>query len=139
MTGALRSVFDVNIFVSALLRIESTPGQALLHGLRSGTVMLSPVVAQELAGVLSRPKFDRYVTIDERDRFLAALIRRCELVHVDQTVQVCRDASDDRVLELALCWRASFIVTGDTDLLALNPFRGIPIVTAAEFLQEAVR
>jgi predicted nucleic acid-binding protein len=31
------------------------------------------------------------------------------------------------------------IVSGDADLLALNPFQGIPIITAAAFVQSAGR
>ena len=37
---------------------------------------------------------------------------------------------------LAVNGRAGAIITGDADLLALNPFRGIPIVTPAEFLRD---
>ena len=48
---------------------------------------------------------------------------------------VCRDPKDDRILELALNGDAGVIVTGDMDLLVLNPFRGVRIVTPTEFLE----
>ncbi len=45
----------------------------------------------------------------------------------------CRDRDDDRVLALALAFPADVLVTGDDDLLVLNPWRGIPIVRPREF------
>jgi len=39
-------------------------------------------------------------------------------------------------LELAVNGHADVLVTGDSDLLALNPFRGIPIITRADFVQD---
>jgi uncharacterized protein len=51
------------------------------------------------------------------------------------TIRACRDAKDDKFLELAVSGRAAYIISGDDDLLVLHPFRGIAIMTAAEFLQ----
>ena len=58
-----------------------------------------------------------------------------ELVDATERVNVCRDPKDDRILELAINGDAAAIVTGDSDLLVLNPFRGVRIVTPAEFLE----
>ncbi len=52
-------------------------------------------------------------------------------------MQVCRDSDDDKFLELAVSQKVTCIVSGDQDLLVLNPFQGIPILTADEFLQTA--
>jgi predicted nucleic acid-binding protein len=46
---------------------------------------------------------------------------------------VCRDPKDDKFLNLAVVCEASCIITGDKDLLVLNPFQNIPVLTAAEF------
>jgi predicted nucleic acid-binding protein len=63
-----------------------------------------------------------------------------ELVTITARIAACRDPTDDKFLELAVNGHADLIVSGDADLLALNPFRGIPIVTPATFLvQEAAR
>ena len=51
-------------------------------------------------------------------------------------IVMCRDPKDDKFLELAYAAKAKCIITGDQDLLILNPFRGIPIKTAAEFLKD---
>jgi predicted nucleic acid-binding protein len=47
---------------------------------------------------------------------------------------VCRDPKDDKFLEAALTSQADCLVTGDADLLVLDPFEGIPILRPAEFL-----
>jgi putative PIN family toxin of toxin-antitoxin system len=56
------------------------------------------------------------------------------MVPIIQVVRECRDPKDDKFLELALNGRADLIITGDADLLVLNPWRGIEIVTPREYL-----
>jgi uncharacterized protein len=57
------------------------------------------------------------------------------LIAITERIAACRDPKDDKFLELAVNGRADLIVTGDADLLALDPFRGIPIVTPAAFVR----
>jgi predicted nucleic acid-binding protein len=52
----------------------------------------------------------------------------------DESITACRDSKDNKFLELAVAANASCIITGDKDLLALNPFRGIPILNAVDFM-----
>ena len=59
------------------------------------------------------------------------------MVEITETVEVCRDSKDDRILELAVSGSASFIVTGDQDLLVLNPYRGVKILTPSSLLELA--
>jgi putative PIN family toxin of toxin-antitoxin system len=129
-----RYVFDTGVLVSAAIFPNSMPGHAMREALRRGQLLLSEATAEEVAEVLSRPKFDSYVHPQTRRRFLAALVRRSLVVDANQSVKVCRDPKDDKFLDLAVCGGASFLVTGDKDLLALNPFQGISIVTPARFL-----
>lgn len=88
----------------------------------------------ELAEVLARNKFDRYITVENRRKFLRQLRSRTESVPIIQLVRECRDPEDDKILEVALNGRADVIITGDEDLLALHPWREIAIVTPAEYL-----
>jgi predicted nucleic acid-binding protein len=62
-----------------------------------------------------------------------------ELVTITERIAACRDATDDKFLELAVNGKADVIVSGDADLLVLNPFREIPIVMPAAFVQGAAR
>ena len=68
--------------------------------------------------------------------FLAAVVRESELVEVTAVVSVCRDPQDDKFLELALSGAATHIISGDDDLLALHPFRGIAILSPQDFVTE---
>ncbi|MCV3214494.1 putative toxin-antitoxin system toxin component, PIN family [Plectonema radiosum NIES-515] len=128
-------VFDTNALISGLLFKSSKLGQAFQYALKSGDILLSLQTLAELSDVLSRKKFDRYVTSVEREEFLEALIERAILVEPIETVTVCRDPKDDKFLELALNAKASFIITGDENLLELNPFSGVRILKPDKFLQ----
>ena len=52
-----------------------------------------------------------------------------------ERLTVGRDPRDNRFLEVALTGKADVIVSGDQDLLVLNPFDGIPIIPPGRFLQ----
>ena len=67
------------------------------------------------------------------------MLASAELVTITERIAACRDPSDDKFLELAVNGHADLIVSGDADLLALNPFRGVPIVPPATFVQRAAR
>ena len=95
---------------------------------------MSADVIAELNDVLGREKFNRYVTEEERERFLRSLLGETELIEIEQKIQACRDPKDDKFLDLAVNGGADCIVSGDEDLLVLDPFRGIPILTPDKFL-----
>lgn len=131
-----RVVLDTNVLISHLLGPNSTPGRAVRLALEIGRVIASDATMMELADVLSRRKFDPYVTVQARQTFLRLLLSLVDQILTLPVIQACRDPKDDKFLELAVAGAASFIVTGDTDLLALDPFRGVQIVTPAAFLAD---
>jgi len=138
MSSGPRCVFDSNVIVSAALYEQGNPGQSFYWALEHGEILLSDGVACEANEVLSREEFRRYLTDDEKEQFLQRLIREARLVDVTQVIQACRDPKDDKFLELAVSGNADYLVTGDRDLLVLDPFRGIRIVTPREFVQTVV-
>ena len=131
----LRWVFDTNVIISAVLFEQSVPGRALYAALDRGTLLLSQATAAELGEVLAREKFDRYLTREERDQFLCKLLAEATIVDITEDIRACRDPKDDKFLELALNGQTSCLVSGDPDLSALHPFRGIPILTPAQFIE----
>ena len=135
MSSKICYVFDTNVIVSSLLFENSKPAQAFNYALNHGEVLLSSELLEELSDVLGRKKFDRFLTSEERDEFLETFVDRAILIDVIEKVQECRDPKDDKILELALNGQAQYIVSGDRDLLVLNPFRNVKIVTAEEFLR----
>ena len=135
MSSRPRFVFDTNAIVSAFLFENSAPGIALLVALEQGEVLLSVQIATELRAVLGRQKFDRYLPLQQRERLLKALIQSCVLIDVTSSIDACRDPKDNTVLELAVSGAAHCIISGDEDLLTLNPFREIPILKPVTFLE----
>lgn len=71
--------------------------------------------------------------------WLRGVLAAAEPVLIAERIVACRDPKDDKFLELAVNGRAHLVVVGDADLLALDPFRGIPIVTPAAFMRGAAR
>ena len=136
MSNELRGVFDNNVLVSAAL-LGGVPRQAFDKLLDNGMVLVSVSVLLELADVLNRAKFDKYVTHGERMRFMVSFLKVAEMVEISETIIACRDPKDDKLLELMVSGNADFLVTGDKDLLVLNPFRGVEIITPREFLDRA--
>lgn len=130
----MRLVFDTNVIVSALLFEESTPGKAFFRALSQGEVLTSDDTYLELSEVIRRKKFDRYISRVERERFLLVFLQTAALVSITEIIRSCRDPKDDKFLELAVNGQADIIISGDDDLLSLNPFRGIVIITPNEFL-----
>src|SRR5437660_3071885 len=108
--------------------------QALERAQARGKLLISIATIEELNVVLRRPRFDKYIQEEERMEFLAALVREGKLVEVSESVTDCRDSDDNKFLELAVGGNATHIISGDKDLLALNPFRGIPVLTPQAFL-----
>ena len=133
----MRFVFDTNVIVSAALLAGSITRQAFDKAL-DGRILISVAVLLELAEVFSRKKFNKYLLEEERMRFLVALLKEAELVEITQVVTDCRDVKDNKFLELAVSGNADYIVSGDEDLLVLNPFRGIAILTPREFLSSSL-
>ena len=129
-----RVVVDTNALISRLLLPDSVPAQAVHEIVTGATLLSSEATIGELADVLARTKFDPYVSVADRQQFLRLLSRVTEIVPITHTVRVCRDPRDDKFLELAVNGEATLIVTGDNDLLSLNPFRDIPIIKPAAYL-----
>lgn len=98
-------------------------------------LLLSFPVLAELNEVLGRQHFRRYVHEDEVRRFLAAFAREAEWVEITTSITACRDPKDNKFLELAVDGHATHIVSGDDDLLALNPFRNISILRPVAILE----
>lgn len=133
----MRAVIDTGVFVSALIRKEGTTGD-ILRALRDGrfTPIYTTDIVVEIIDVLGRTKFRTKYHIEPDDiTALVNLIRlRGELVTPTQKVSACRDPKDDKFLEAALATQTDCIVSGDGDLLDLNPFEEIPVLRPAEFL-----
>jgi putative PIN family toxin of toxin-antitoxin system len=131
----MRIVVDTNIFASAALKESSWPGEVVRWLGAAGGLLKSAVTEAQVKEVLQRPYFAPKMS----PGFFSGVQRilsMAELVTIIEQVAVCRDPTDDKFLELAINDRADMIVTGDLDLLVLNSFRGVSIVTPRDFIHE---
>lgn len=127
-------VIDTNLWISRLLLPGETAARAVDQGLAWGVPLMSDATLAELADVLGRARFDRYVSRNDRQQFLRLLGGVVRLIPITQRIAACRDPGDDKFLDVALSGDARLILTGDQDLLALHPFHGIEIRAPAQFL-----
>jgi len=133
----IRAVVDTNILVRAVIKPTGSVGPVLQRlRRREYTLLISRATLDELVEVLNRPRLRKKYRLSER--VLRATVRlivlRSELIRPDRRITACRDPKDDKFLEVAVCGHAQVIVSGDDDLLTLNPFDGIPIVPPDRFL-----
>ena len=129
-------VFDTNVLISAFILPKSTARKALDKALDIGRIVFSKSTVDEFAEVMLRSKFDKYAPLPDRLDALNQLVDLADIISPRFTITASRDEKDDQFLELAVAANATYIVSGDQDLLILNPFRNIPILTAADFLKE---
>ena len=127
-------VLDTNVIVSSLLFSHLIPRQALNKALDTGKILISQEIILELTQVLNRNKLNKYLLKEERLKFLADFLKDVQTVTIYQKIDACRDKKDNKFLDLAICGQAQYIITGDQDLLILNPFSGIYIINPKQFL-----
>ena len=133
-----RVVLDTNVLISGLLFARSTPAKAVDKAVTNAQLVATADTLRELIAKLHSPKFDRYVRRDRRDALLERVVSLVDIVDVLQSIRASRDRKDDKFLEAAANGRAGVIVTGDKDLLELDPFRGIAIVSPAAYLAREI-
>jgi len=96
-------VIDASTFVSAALKANSLPEQAVLRAVDPpNRLILSQEVEDEYREVMFRPKFDRFVAVERRQRILDIVVVAAERIEPAETVRECRDPKDDKYLALAL-------------------------------------
>ncbi|HYB28065.1 MAG TPA: putative toxin-antitoxin system toxin component, PIN family [Solirubrobacteraceae bacterium] len=121
----MRIVADANILVSAALaRSPQAPSALTLDAALDGRIELvtSPLLLQEVAMVLARPRLRKYLSPEEALRFVTDLAGQVTLL-IDPPgphPAMCRDPRDDYLVALATASGADGLVTGDLDLLAID-------------------
>lgn len=128
----LRVVIDTNLWISFLISDRwDRLDKMLNHQLK---FLFSNELLAELIATIERPKFRKYFAKTSLEELLNALSQFIEWVQVESKVDLCRDVGDNFILALAKDGKANYIVTGDKDLIALNPFEGTVILTMWDFL-----
>ena len=130
-----RIILDTNVIISGVLFKGAVVRRLLLLALNEYQLVFSQATWDELAVVLQRDSFEKHMPLGARLRVLADLAGLIEVVPVTSIVADCRDPKDNKFLAVAVDAGVSTIVTGDADLLVLNPYKGVSICTPAGFMQ----
>lgn len=96
-------------------------------------IIVSEEMLKELSEVLQRPKFKSIFTYERIKELFALLENYAIIVHPEKRLEVCRDPKDNFLLEAAVAGGAEYIITGDSDLLILDPFNNIRILNPKDF------
>jgi len=124
------------VLISSILIEGSIADLALTKAEKFHEIVCSEKVYNEISIILHLAKFDKYVSTNRRNKFLQSFKIKANFVTVDQTIEICRDPKDNMFLELAVSAKADYIITGDKDLLELNPFKGIRIISPKEYVEK---
>ena len=129
-------VLDASTIISAGMGRGSVPDRAVRHALASDQVAMSEQVMAELLDVFARPRLARFVQPKLRDEVLFLLDTFGVYFAPSERVTNCRDPKDNMYLELALAAGAAMIVSSDSDLLVLHPWRSVRVLRPAQYLAE---
>jgi putative PIN family toxin of toxin-antitoxin system len=134
----MRVVVDTNILVSFAILPNQDYERLFDYLAGHGVTLVSEETIAELFAVLSREKFRKYIPQDSAIDYVEWYAGISESVVVTERVVACRDPKDDKFLSLAVAGRADCIISGDSDLLDMVAYDGIPVYRAAEFLKRFV-
>jgi uncharacterized protein len=134
----VRVLLDTNIWVSALIWGGAPYALVKLAATPPHQIFTSVALLDELKKTLGYAKLAPHLQV--RGLTVQNLFEQVSLIVHDQAspalqFRVCRDPDDDAVLACALAAQADLIVSGDQDLLVLQAFEGIQIVTAAQAME----
>lgn len=124
--NGMKVVIDTNIWISYLI------GSLLLYLdekiiSKDIKIVVSEEMLKELSEVVSRPKFKNIFTAKRVKELFSLLDCYAIVVSPSKSVDICRDSKDNFLLEVALEGKADYLVTGDNDLLILNPFHNTKV------------
>ncbi len=129
-------VIDTNVFISAQLIEGSVSAKVFDKILQVGNIALSVPLLAEYMNVIYRKKLDKYLSESKRQAILHKIVEHASMFVPTLAINDCRHRKDNIILELAVACEAACIVTGDSDLKIMHPFRSIPILSGSEFLTE---
>ncbi|NJL56538.1 putative toxin-antitoxin system toxin component, PIN family [bacterium] len=131
----VKVIIDTNIWISYLIGLQLGGLTDLLSN-RKIELVLSDQLLNELSEVTARKKFHRYFGEREVNELLKLMNILGTSYHVTDYPNICRDAKDNFLLGLIRASQPDFLVTGDQDLLELNPFEGTEIIEANQLLEK---
>ena len=131
---SLKLVIDTNILISAALSAHGAPAKVVRCALAQHRLVFSPATFAEVRTRIYRPKFDRYISLENRERLLHDFNAAAHWVDIGEPASYCRDRNDDAFIETALKAQSDYLVSGDKDLLEAPDVPGLTIISAQRAL-----
>lgn len=132
---SLKLVIDTNVLISAALSAQGAPARLVRCALAQHKLVFSQATLDELRTRLYRPKFDRYISLENREHVLHDMSAAALWVDVGEPAVYCRDPEDDKFFEAALKAQADYLVSGDKDVLEAPAVLGLRIISAQQALK----
>ena len=139
--GRVRIVFDTNVLLSALFFKSGLSSAVLNYTLVTYDLIISDWILNEFVTKLNSPDFrkkNRNYRFDEATlQRLTTFVQQAFAVATPTNAlpTLCRDPDDNHILQLAEFVGADYLITGDKDLLVLDPFGPCRIVSPKTFAQ----
>ena len=133
----MRIVLDTVIYVRALINPKGRWGRLAVEVARRHTTITSPEIMREVIEVLQRQELKHKLPAMEytvRFEAILAALREAEVVEPNDQPSVCRDADDGKFFWCAAAASADYIVSEDSDILAVEEYEGSRTISAADFL-----
>jgi len=129
----MKLVLDTNIFISAFY--WGGNAQKIIDRIITGLdeLYVSDKILEEIFEVMTRPKFK--TDQETIDKYIKTIEKDCKKVFTEGRIKgICRDKDDDDKLECGIICNADYIITGDDDLLVLENYKSIKIITPGDYL-----
>jgi uncharacterized protein len=127
-----KTIIDSNVWISFLIGKD-------LRGLQNfiDTKIVQILTCEEqvieLSEVFNRPKLQKYFDKNQISEFFELLEECSELVSLSTKSKLCRDPKDNYLVSLAIDSQADYLITGDNDLLELNPIGKTIVIKYSDF------
>lgn len=133
----LQVVIDTNLWISMAIGSRSVSHSMLrIINDPSIEIFISAELLEELTETLAKPRLVKYLSKERTSQLFDLIWLKARLVPVHTSLKVCRDPKDDFIINLAVSAGAHYIITGDNDLLVLNPVGEIQICSMSDFLDK---
>ena len=131
----MKYIIDTNVWISYFLWKTPILDKLISSITQSGEIFASEETLEEFFQTIDKEKFENYLDNIQKEQICSDVIHRSKIIFVNIQIHDCRDPRDNVFLELAASCSADIIVTGDKDLLELDPWRDVRILTPRQCIE----
>lgn len=128
-------VIDTNVLISSVLSPKGIPAKVVRHFIQHGRILFSLETYEEFNSRLWRPKFDPYISIENRKAILLDFSNIAQWVEISGELKLSKDPDDDKFIEVAVKANADMLISGDSDLTEIGSVKNIPIYTPSQYFK----